>query len=144
MRLRDSTPPKNVRKEQLLDLFNESAAGIAISGDSGTGKSNLMTVLMEILARKGIGLTLLDPHGDLAQDFERVCSGLPERTRERCQVIRPSDLSRIATINPLYVPGAKGDWLQWRARVASKVSQVARILLHAWGERDFNSKPVAF
>jgi len=143
MRKKKSKSPQTFRKRQVLDLFSESAAGIAISGDSGTGKSNTMNVLMDALARQDIGLTLLDPHGDLAQDFEHSCSALPRRLRERCQVIRPSQLSHIIALNPLFVPTG-GGWLRWRARIASKVSQVARILLYAWGEHDFNSKPVLF
>lgn len=133
-----------IRKRQLVELFNESAAGIAITGDSGTGKSNTMSVIWDALVRQGIGVTLLDPHGDLAQDCEHACSALPRRLRDHCQVIRPSDLSHMASLNPIYVPYTGGDWLRWRARIAAKVSQVARILLYAWGEHDFNSKPVLF
>ncbi|HUY90315.1 MAG TPA: type IV secretion system DNA-binding domain-containing protein [Pirellulales bacterium] len=144
MRKKNPKKSRTFHKRQVLDLFNESAAGIAISGDSGTGKSNTMNVLMDALARQEVGLTLVDPHGDLAQDFEYCCSALPRRLRERCQVIRPCDLSRMVSLNPLHVSPAGGDWLRWRARIASKVSQVARILLYAWGERDFNSKPVLF
>lgn len=144
MRKKNSNKPKTFRKRQVVDLFNESAAGIALTGDSGTGKSNTMNVLMDALARQDVGLTLLDPHGDLAQDFEHSCSALPRRLRERCQVFRPSDLSRMVSLNPLYVPDPGDNWLRWRARIASKVSQVARILLYAWGERDFNGKPVLF
>jgi hypothetical protein len=141
---RKPLPPKQVRRREVLELFDESAAGIAISGDSGTGKSNMMAVLMEALARRDVGLTLVDPHGDLAQDFEQACSAFPRSLRARCQVVRPSNLSLLISINPLHVFGASGNWLRWRARIASKVSQVARILLYAWGERDFNSKPVLF
>lgn len=144
MRKKISKKPKSFHRREMIDLFNDSAAGIAISGDSGTGKSNTMNVLMDALVRQDIGLTLLDPHGDLAQDFEHSCSALPRRLRERCQVIRPCNLSRMVSLNPLYVSPASGDWLRWRAQIATKVSQVARILLYAWGERDFNSKPVLF
>jgi hypothetical protein len=144
MRKRKSKTPKQYRPRQVADLFNESAAGIAISGDSGTGKSNTMNVLLEALARQEVGVTLVDPNGDLADDFEQTCAGLPRRLRERCQVIRPCDLSRLVSLNPLYVPRGRSSWLAWRARVASKVSHVARIMLYAWGERDFNSKPVLF
>ena len=136
--------PKILLQKQIAELFNNSAAGVAISGDSGTGKSNLMQLLMSELARQGVGITLIDPHGDLAQDFEQSCSALPRSVRDRCQVIRPSDLTGIVSLNPLHVEDCGGDWLRWRARVAAKVSQVAKILLYAWGERDFNSKPVLF
>lgn len=140
----DQRPPRSFMERELLTLLDDSAAGIALSGDSGAGKSNAMLVMLQALLRHGIGTTLIDPHGDLAQDFERSCAALPRRLRERVHIIRPSDLSRMVSLNPLFVPYTGGDWLRSRARVAAKVSQVARILLYAWGERDFNSKPVLF
>jgi energy-coupling factor transporter ATP-binding protein EcfA2 len=125
-------------------LFGESAAGIAISGDSGSGKSNLMQILMQALIRQGVGLTLIDPHGDLAADLERYAASLPDRLRRRLIVIRYADTTRIAGINPLSIGHGKTDELTARARIASKVGHVSKILLYAWGERDFNSKPVMF
>lgn len=137
-------PRAPVQPPKFADLLAESAAGLALSGDSGSGKSNAMLVMFEQLIRQGSGGTLIDPHGDLASDAEQMISALPARFRQRCLVIRPCDLSRIIAINPLAVPHVESDWLRWRARVASKVSQVTRILLYAWGERDFNSKPLLF
>ncbi len=132
------------RERELLTLLNDSAAGIAISGDSGAGKSNTLLLIAQTLLNSGVGLTVIDPHGDLAQDIEHHCAALSPRFRARVQIIRPSDLAQLVAINPLYVPNRDQHWLRWRARIAAKVSQVARILLYAWGERDFNSKPVLF
>jgi hypothetical protein len=136
-------PPKPL-DIHLTDLLSDSAGGIAVTGDSGTGKSTTMLGMLQNLVQQGSGATLIDPHGDLAADFEQCCAALPWRRRARCLVIRPSDLSRLVCLNPLAVPYVGGDLFSWRARVASKVSHVARILLYAWGERDFNSKPVLF
>jgi hypothetical protein len=137
-----------IRKKSSLPgtkiLFDESAAGIAISGDSGSGKSNLMLLLIMLLVQLGIGLTLIDPHGDLATDVERQCASLPDRIRRRVIVIRYSNTSRIVGMNPLSIGRFVADGLARAARIVSKVGNVCRILLHAWGERDFNSKPLLF
>ena len=68
-RQRSTSRPTSLPKIDVL--FGESAAGLALSGDSGSGKSNLMLVLMQALTDQGVGLTLIDPHGDLAADMER-------------------------------------------------------------------------
>ena len=145
--MKPKRPQERRRKASLPNievLFGESAAGIAISGDSGSGKSNLMQLLMQALIRQGVGLTLIDPHGDLASDLERYCASLPERIRRRVIVIRYADTTRIAGINPLSIGHGATDDLTARAMIASKVGHVSKILLYAWGERDFNSKPVMF
>ena len=64
-------------------LFAESAGGIQISGDSGSGKSNLLAVLMQALAMRGQGFCLLDPHGDLARLLKRFCLSLGDRLRRK-------------------------------------------------------------
>lgn len=127
-------------------LFDQSAGGIQVSGDSGTGKSTVMALMMQQLAQKayGPGFALIDPHGDLARDMEAFCASLPPRQQRRVVIIHPSDTSRIAAVNPLAVDSEGLDELTWRARVLKKASHCAHILLHAWGERDFNSKPLLF
>lgn len=126
------------------EFFSESAAGIAVSGDSGTGKSTMLSGILEKIARQGFGLTLLDPHGDLATDFERFCATLPERLRQKVLVLRLHDTERLPAINPLSLDTIVSDPFRRRAMIASKVGHVARILLHAFGERDFNSRPILF
>jgi hypothetical protein len=148
MHKRIVTKPKQIRAKATLELFNESAAGIAVSGDSGTGKSTAMLALFESLIRHNeissdpTGITLIDPHGDLAAQCEEVCSSLPRRLRERCFIIRPCNLSHIAALNPLHVPDAGRGALHHRACLTSKVSQVTRNFLYAFGEHNFDSKPV--
>jgi len=123
-------------------LFAESAAGIQISGDSGTGKSTVMELMMRRLANLGHGYLLLDPHGDLCRAMERYLSDQRESVRRRVYVIRPADTKTVVGMNPLFVPRDGIDAFTWNARVASKVSHVAHILIHCWGEQDFASKPV--
>ena len=65
-----------------------------------------MQLLMRALLLAGVGLTLIDPHGDLASDLEAYCATLPERHRRRVIIIRYSDTSRLAgNQSPLY-----GSW----------------------------------
>jgi hypothetical protein len=129
--------------KNLSRLLAQSAAGMMISGSSGTGKSCVMRLLMRILATSGEGFFLLDPHGDLARDVESDCSSLPDHVRRRVVVIRPSDIKHgIVGLNPLRVSREGITHLTWLARVSVKAFHTAMILLHAWGERDFNSKPV--
>ncbi len=123
--------------------LRESAAGLMLTGSSGTGKSQLMRLIMKQLAASGEGFWLLDPHGDLARDAERDVASMPKHVRDRLVIIRPSDLRHgIASINPLRVARDGCSELQWRSRLAVKVMHVSMILLAAWGEEDFNSKPV--
>ncbi|MCH7687914.1 MAG: type IV secretion system DNA-binding domain-containing protein, partial [Planctomycetes bacterium] len=129
--------------KNLTGLLAQSAAGMMISGSSGTGKSCVMRLLMRILATSGEGFFLLDPHGDLARDVESDCSSLPEHVRRRIVIIRPSDTNKgSGGLNPLHVSKEGISHLTWLARISVKAFHTAMILLHAWGERDFNSKPV--
>lgn len=123
-------------------LLLDSAAGIVFSGDSGTGKSNGMQVLLQKIIAARHGVTLFDPHGDLADDIEAYVASLPDSFRRRVIVIRYSDTSRITGLNPLYVSREGLNDTTYKARLASQVGHVSKILLHAFGERDFNGKPV--
>ena len=85
------------------ELFAESAAGMAVSGDSGTGKSTFLLGLMKTIIGQGFGLTLLDPHGDLSSDLERHCASLPDRIRSKIVVLRFHETKRLPALNPLAV-----------------------------------------
>ena len=127
-------------------LFNESAGGIQVSGDSGTGKSCVLGLFMQQLIKKpnGPGFVLIDPHGDLARDMQAFCADLPARHHRRVVIVHPSDARIVAGVNPLAVNPDGLDALTWRARVLKKAGHCGKILLHSWGEKDFNSKPVLF
>jgi hypothetical protein len=123
------------------ELFAESAAGMAVSGDSGTGKSTFLLGLMKTIIGQGFGLTLLDPHGDLASDLERHCASLPDRIRSKIVVLRFHETKRLPALNPLAVDHIKGDEFRRRAMIASKVGHVTKVLLSAWGESGTASRP---
>jgi hypothetical protein len=134
--------PTPFKLHKLTDwLFTESAAGIQVSGDSGSGKSNVLEVLAQHFAEQGLPFLFLDPHGSSAKRIERFASSLPQRLRRKFLVIRPTDLRQLVTINPLSVPLEGCTDLEWRARIINKVGHMSHILLSAWGEVDFNSRP---
>lgn len=135
-----------MKRRPLLDveqLFRDTAAGIQISGDSGSGKSNLMELMMQCLAKAGIGFCLIDPEGDLAANIADFCACLPERLRKRVIEIHPAGQHLVAGVNPLAVPRDGLSEFAWRARRASKVSHVTRIVISAWGEGEqgLDSRP---
>lgn len=130
-------------KINLGELFAESAAGIQVSGDSGTGKSEFLKQIMRALARAGQGFLLIDPEGDLANDMVTFCADLPPRLRAKVWEIKPADTRRSTSVNPLLVPGARCDLHTYRARRAAKVSHFRNILFSAWGESEqgINGRP---
>lgn len=134
-------PGKSAKRVAESLLFNDSA-GVVLSGDSGCGKSNGMNVVAQQLIDAGHGLTMIDRHGDLADDIEAYCSAQPPSRRRRVIVIRYSDTTRITGMNPLFVDRTGLDDITYRARLVSRVGRVTKILLYCFGERDFNGRPV--
>ena len=124
-------------------LFGDSA-GVLLSGDSGSGKSHTMKLLAQHLIHSDCGLTFISPHGDDPEDLERFCASLPTTRRRKVIVVRYSDTTRITGMNPLFVDRRGLEDVTYRARIASRVSHVSRIFLHAFGEKDFNGKPLMF
>ncbi len=122
-------------------LFQVSNAGVQISGDPGCGKSNTMELIAQGLVRSKQPFILIDPHGTLARRVERFCSY--DLIRKRLPVIRikASDTNHMVAINPLFVSMDGCNETDWRARIKTKAAHVARILLAACGERNFNDKP---
>lgn len=89
-------------------MSDEDAAHHAyVLGASGRGKSTLLLNLALERAIEGHGLALLDPHGDLADDFLHA---LPSEHLGRVLLIDPTDTEFPVGLNPLThdhrVPGA--------------------------------------
>src|SRR5205823_13249875 len=74
-------------------LFNEAAGGIAVIGDSGTGKSSLLGAVAMLLARQGMGLSLFDPAGDLYRLVKNICLDLGKSVRQRTYLLSPAGLN---------------------------------------------------
>lgn len=125
-------------------LFGGDSPGVACSGDSGSGKTNTIEVILTALAKADQPFLYIDPTGNSARRLERVVADLPQRLRNKFLTIRPSDLSKIVSINPLRVDSEHCTPIEWQARITTKIAHVVRILLSAWGERDLHSKPRLF
>ena len=61
---------------------------LAVFGATGSGKSTLLLTLATELLRNDIGGTIVDPHGDLAED---ILARVPPGSAERVHVLRLAD-----------------------------------------------------
>jgi hypothetical protein len=127
-------------------LFNESA-GVQLSGDSGSGKSNALEGILEgLLRHRDVGFTFIDPHGSSARKLRRMAVAIGPSVARRVVYLHPCAVEeggKLFSINPLFVPGDPRTF-RWQSRLAVTVEIVAKILLAAWGETDFDGKPVLF
>ncbi len=99
-----------------------------ILGRTGVGKSVLLERLVIEVARRGMGLVLLDPHGDLA---ERVLERLPAARSNDVIVLDAWDTSRPIGWNPLDHEDARD-----RPRIASGVvGTFKKVFSDSWGPR---------
>lgn len=71
---------------------------IYIVGQTGTGKSNLLTSMAAADIEAGKGMALIDPHGEL---IESVLALIPPARRDDVIVFDPSDLTRPIGLNML-------------------------------------------
>src|SRR4051794_11735562 len=90
-------------------LFS-SGAGVQISGDSGSGKSNALEVILDRLAPiPTAGPLFIHPHGSSAIKVRRMIPAAGPSVARRLVYIPPAaveDTARsLPTINPLAVPG---------------------------------------
>ena len=102
-----------------------------------------MKVLMQSLALEGYGFLFVSPHASDPSDMLRWCMAQKESIRNRVIYIDPADTSRTTCLNPLAVEPTD-DPILYKARLTNKIGHVSRILLAAWGEEDFNSRPRLF
>ncbi len=71
---------------------------IYIVGQTGTGKSTLMTNMVIDDIRQGKGVAIIDPHGDL---IETILGLIPEKRMDEVIVFDPSDRQKPLGINML-------------------------------------------
>lgn len=69
-----------------------------VVGKSGSGKSKLLELLIANDIRAGLGVGVLDPHGDLV---DNVLQNIPRERMKDVVIFDPSDLQFPASFNPL-------------------------------------------
>ena len=107
------------------EFESPDATHTALFGKTGTGKSTLLEHLILDAMEKGHGMTILDPHGDLA---ERVLSFVPKHRRNDVIYLDPTD-DRIVNIN-LFEKGTDP------GKVADHFSRMMKNLFkESWGPR---------
>lgn len=99
-----------------------------IVGQTGTGKSTLLTQLFQQDIRNGEGCAFIDPHGDAAR---HILTLIPRSRTDDVVLIEPSDLMHPIALNPFYHV-APDD----RPLVASNlVSAFKHLWRDSWGPR---------
>lgn len=124
----------------LWQLLFSPGAGLEISGESGSGKSEgLLAILRKILPHLHF-VVLVDPDNDTAEKLHRICLNDPRLAR-RTIYFQFNDPGLCGSFDPLAVI-EDGDPLVTESRRVAKVEHLVRIILAAWGETDLNSRPV--
>ncbi len=104
--------PTNIAKEGLYigdNLFRNEKKPIFLKtedrfrhfyviGQTGTGKSSILSVMMRQDVRAGRGLAVMDPHGDLVKD---ILNFIPKNRADDLVYFDPGDLSRPMGLNLL-------------------------------------------
>jgi hypothetical protein len=85
-------------KKQVYITEEDSRRHIYIVGQTGTGKSTLMTNMVIDNISKNKGVAVIDPHGDL---IERILELMPKQRVEDVVVFDPADRLRPLAINML-------------------------------------------
>src|SRR5690348_13519592 len=108
----------NFRDDQRVFGIRQSdrRAHIYVIGKTGTGKSTLLSTLIQQDIVAGQGLALVDPHGDLV---ERIWQAVPDHRQSDCIYFNVPDASASLGFNPLeHVPANR------RAYAASSLLEV--------------------
>ncbi|TRZ64366.1 MAG: hypothetical protein D4Q79_01690 [Spirochaetia bacterium] len=112
LKSKESPPPANLPNKGTLigeSLFRGERKPVYISeddrrlhvyaiGQTGTGKSTLMTNMAVEDIRQGKGMAVVDPHGDL---IEKILGLIPEKRFEDVIIFDPSDRWRPLGLNML-------------------------------------------
>src|SRR3989344_5658853 len=112
LKSREAAPPANLLKDGVL-IGESSYRGerrpvyisdedrrrhIYIVGQTGTGKSNLMVNMAVSDIKKGKGVAVIDPHGDL---IDSILGLIPAERLEEVIIFDPGDLERPLGLNML-------------------------------------------
>src|SRR5947207_2476505 len=80
---------KDTKTGEVVTLSNEARRqGLYVIGRNGTGKTTLLLSLIVQDMRAGLGLCVLDPHGDLTRD---ILARVPEEREQDVILLNPLD-----------------------------------------------------
>lgn len=91
-------------KKQIYITDEDRRRHMYIIGQTGTGKTNLINFMAADDIRKGKGVAIIDPHGEL---IETVMSLIPQERLEDVIVFDPGDLAKPLGMNMLEYDFAK-------------------------------------
>jgi hypothetical protein len=115
------------KKTTVCVPLDERAGHCVLIGATNTGKSNLIKHMALDDISKGIGVAILDPHGDLVKDMLAL---IPPSAVERTIYFNPGDPEWIPIWNPLILlPG------QDKARLADDLVGAFKRIVAGWGDR---------
>lgn len=112
--------------ETLIGLTeSERERHMFVIGGTGSGKTTLLKYQIIQDIQNGKGLSVIDPHGDLA---EELLEYIPEERKQDLIYLNPDDLDHPIGVNLLELPeGLKGnDLLREKDRVTESVVSVMR------------------
>lgn len=106
----------------------ERARHLYLLGMTGTGKSTLISNLVRQDIERGAGVTIIDPHGDLAED---IIDAIPTHRIDDVVILDPTDHDYVPGLNLFYrVP------IDDRPMVASNVVETFKhVWADSWGPR---------
>lgn len=110
-------------REEVKIGIEDRRSHVYVVGKTGTGKSTLIKNMVVQDMRRGGGVAVLDPHGDLAEDLLRF---IPKARTNDVVYFNPADADFPAGLN---VIEAKGE--EMKQLTASSFISVCR---HIWGE----------
>lgn len=90
---------KTVSGHTPIKISEESLARhLYIMGQTGTGKSTLLKTMIADCLQKNRGFALIDPHGDLFEDVQKL---IPKVRRNKVIVLNTTDPANSAKHNPI-------------------------------------------
>ncbi len=98
-----------------------------IIGQTGTGKSFLLQLLMLSDLYHNVGMAVVDPHGDLATDIMRY---IPEHRLKDVVYFNPADRDFPIAFNPMEVTDPN-----FKNMISSELVGVLKRLFESWGPR---------
>ena len=110
----------------------ERSTHMHIMGSTGGGKSKLIEFMLRQDIDRGVGVCLIDPHGELYYDILRyIIKNCDDDVKKKVILINPTAKEYLVSFNPLQMH--RGDAGTHAKRVLSSLEKVWRT--------DFNEKP---